>query len=61
MDKVYLIDKESQIVIQEFENVLAWDYNFVEYDDNGRGKQYCDETTEYFTDEFEDSNTLEDE
>ena len=46
---VYLINKETNETIQTFQNVIAWDYNFVEYM-NGkyRAKMYCGEN-EYFT------------
>ena len=54
MGKVYLIDLQTQEVKETFENVIMWGSNFVEYDNNGRCKKYCDETQEYFTDEVED-------
>ena len=48
--KVYLINKETVSMTQEFDNVTAWSYNFVEYINNGyRAKFYCNEE-QYFTD-----------
>jgi hypothetical protein len=51
--KVYLINKETNEVDREFDNVINWSYNFVEYNNNGRAKIYCDIETEYFTDNVE--------
>lgn len=52
---IYLINKETNEIIREFDNVINWSYNFVEYNNNGRAKIYCDTETEYFTDkEVED-------
>lgn len=48
--KVYLIDLETQNVLQEFNNVIEWGFDFVEYDNGGRGKFYCNPEKEYFTD-----------
>lgn len=48
--KVYLISMETNETIREFDNVIRWSYNFVEYDNGGRAKIYCDTETEYFTD-----------
>lgn len=48
--KIYLINAETNETIQTFENVIEWDFNFVEYDNGGyRSKIYCGEN-EYFTD-----------
>ena len=48
---VYLKNKETNEILQTFENVIEWGYNFVEYrnQNNYRTKTYCDES-EYFTD-----------
>ena len=48
--EVYLINKETNEVIQTYTDVQHWGYNFVEYLNNGRrAKFYCGEN-EYFTD-----------
>lgn len=47
--KVYLINVETNEVINTYDKVLHWGYNYVEYDNNGRAKIYCSEN-EYFTD-----------
>ena len=48
--KIYLINAETNEVIQTFENVIAWGSDFVEYNNGGYpGKIYCNEN-EYFTD-----------
>lgn len=49
--KVYLINKETNEVIMTYTNVIKWDENFVEHNNGGRGKIYCNTETEYFTDE----------
>lgn len=47
---IYLINSETNETIRTFENVIEWDYNFVEYDNGGyRSKMYCNEN-EYFSD-----------
>lgn len=48
---VYLKNKETHEILQTFENVIEWGYNFVEYrnQNNYRTKTYCGES-EYFTD-----------
>ena len=47
---IYLINSETNEVIQTFDKVEKWGSNFVEFDNNGyRGKIYCGEN-EYFTD-----------
>lgn len=47
---IYLINAETNEIIQTFEDVIAWGYNFVEYKNgNYRAKMYCNEN-EYFTD-----------
>ena len=47
--KVYLINKETNEIIKEYTNIISWSYNFVEYNNGGRCKIYCNEN-EYFTD-----------
>lgn len=48
---VYLINKETEEVINEYKEVISWGYNFVEFLNNGqRGKIYCGKN-EYFTDQ----------
>ena len=47
--KVCLLNKETNDVVGEFNNVINWGYNFVEYNNGGRCKCYCSED-EYFTD-----------
>ena len=49
--KIYLKNLETNEIISEYTNVFAWGADFVEYDDNGRAKFYCNPETEYFTDE----------
>lgn len=52
---VYLIDNKTISVIQEFNNIINWGYNFVEYYNNGyRAKMYAREN-EYFTDQIEEN------
>lgn len=47
---IYLINAETNEVIQTFENVISWGDNFVEYtNDEIRAKIYCNEN-EYFAD-----------
>lgn len=49
--EVYLIRKETNEVINTFRNVIKWDYNYVEYLNNGnRAKVYCDTEIEFFND-----------
>lgn len=48
---VYLINADTNEVINEYKNVIHWGYNFVEYNNgSGRCKLYCNEN-EYFTKE----------
>lgn len=49
--KVYLKNIETNEVINEYDNVISWGYNFVEYNNGGRCKIYCNSETEYFSDE----------
>lgn len=47
---IYLKKKETNEVINTYENVIDWGFNFVEYTkDNIRAKIYCNDD-EYFTD-----------
>ena len=47
---IYLINKETNEIIQTFENIIEWGANFVEYLNGGyRAKMYCGEN-EYFSD-----------
>ena len=47
--KVYLVNAETNEIIETFENVVEWGYNFVEYLNGGYpAKIYCNEN-EYFT------------
>lgn len=47
---IYLINTDTNEVIQTFQNVIEWGYNFVEYTNNElRAKIYCNEN-EYFSD-----------
>lgn len=54
--KIYLINKETNETIIEFDNVINWSNNFVEYNNGGRAKIYCDSETEYFTDKEAEDN-----
>jgi hypothetical protein len=46
---IYLINAETNEVIQTYTDVQSWGYNFVEYLNNGRrAKFYCGEN-EYFS------------
>jgi hypothetical protein len=48
--KIYLMDKETNEIIQTFDNVIEWSSDFVEYNNSGyRAKMYCSDN-EYFTD-----------
>ena len=48
---IYLINKETGETSNTYTNVISWGKNFVEFM-NGkyRGKVYCNEETEYFSD-----------
>ena len=53
---IYLILKSTNEVIREFNNVISWGDDFVEYLNNGnRAKQYADKDS-YFTNEIENEN-----
>lgn len=57
---VYLIDKNTNEIIQTFENVQEWNEEYVVYDNSGFiGKTYCDPEAEYFTDEELQKTTVE--
>ena len=47
--KVCLLNKETNETINEYNNIITWGDNFVEYNNGGRCKIYCNEN-EYFTD-----------
>lgn len=48
--KIYLLNKQTNDVVQEFDDVLNVGHNYVEYLNGGcRGRIYCDEETEYFS------------
>ena len=50
--KIYLINSETNEIMQIFENVIHWGVDFVEFNNNGyRGKVYCDYETSVFTDQ----------
>ena len=49
--KVYLINNETNEVVNEYNNVISWGFDFVEYHNGGRCKIYCDAETEHFSDE----------
>lgn len=49
--KIYLIDNETNEIKNTYENVIEWGYDFVEYDNGGRCKIYCDIEKEHFTNE----------
>lgn len=56
---IYLINTETNEVVNTYRNVIAWGINFVEYNQNGlRAKIYCNET-EYFTDKVEEQDGSE--
>lgn len=58
--EIYLINTETNEVIGTFKNVLDWGFNFVEYENSGRAKIYCDSEKEYFTDKpIENTENLE--
>lgn len=48
--RIYLIDRATGEVKQEFNNVINWRSSFVEYmTGKFRTKRYCDFNTEYFS------------
>ena len=47
--KIYLINSETNEIIYEYSNILDWGFNFVEFENYGRCKIYCNDN-EYFTD-----------
>lgn len=53
--KVYLKNKETNEILREFDKVIAYSDNSVEYYScaNCRCKLYCDSEIEYFTDKEE--------
>ena len=55
---IYLKNKETNEVINTYTNVIRWSVDFVEYDNGGRGKIYCNTEIEYFTDETPENMEL---
>lgn len=52
MKIVYKKNKSTNEIISQYDNVLVWGANFVEYIKREvRAKIYCNPETEYFTDE----------
>lgn len=48
--KVYLKKLKNDEIINEYDNVIKYRINFVEYLNQGfRAKKYCDSETEYFS------------
>ena len=55
--KVYLVNNETNELINTYDNVIAWDYNSVTYNNGGSvGKTYCSEY-EHFTDEYNEQDS----
>lgn len=52
---IYLKDRQTKEIIRLFNNVNYWGYNFVEFENNGKCKIYCDDT-KYFTDKEVEEN-----
>lgn len=51
--RIYLIEKATKQIIREFDNVIDWSIDYVEYYiGQGICKEYCDTNTQYFTDEM---------
>ena len=52
--KIYLINKETNEVLNTYENVISWDSTYVEFR-NGkyRSKHYCNVEIEYYTDKID--------
>lgn len=55
---IYLKNKETNEVINTYTNVIRWNVDFVEYDNGGRGKTYCNTDIEYFTDKEHENMEL---
>lgn len=50
--EVYLIDRETNEIIDTYTNIIGWAENFVEFKKGKfRSKFYCDVEKEYFTNE----------
>lgn len=57
---VYLINNTTKEIKQEFDGVIQWGLNFVEYRTRGtRAKIYCDTDIEHFTTEKPEEITTE--
>ena len=54
MEKIYLINKDTNIIINTFTNVTKWDINFVVFNNPLTCKIYCSEN-EYFTDKLDEN------
>lgn len=50
---IYLLNRESNELIQVFDDVIRWRADYVEYLNSGHPcKIYCDSEIEYFTNEY---------
>ena len=57
---IYLINAETNEIKNEYDNVITWGYNFIEFLNNSqRCKIYCNEN-EYFTDQRPDVEVVND-
>ena len=54
--KIYLVSLETNEILATYTNVIRWSYNFVEYNNSGRCKIYCDTEKEYFTAEVDNGD-----
>ena len=52
---VYLIDKVTNKIIRVYNKVTSWTPYYVEYNNCGRGKYYCDKN-EYLTNILTNNN-----
>lgn len=52
---IYLIDRNTNKIIRTYTNVLSWNSNYVEYNNCGHGKYYCNEA-EYLTNILTNNN-----
>ena len=58
---VYLIDKNTNETKRTFNDVIGWADNFVEYNNGGRAKIYCNTEVEYFSDKEPEKVEVNDE
>ncbi|MBQ2871595.1 hypothetical protein IJE86_07830 [bacterium] len=49
---IYLINRETGELINTYNNVTRWAEDFVEYNNGGRAKSYCEVESELFTDTY---------